>query len=292
MTHRAPAGRRSNRPGPDRPVAARPSRPRPIGPRRRAARSALAVGCLLGVLAAPPAQAQPGGASPTPGGAGDTVIVLINPNSNAEATRSMAELARAEAEGVAAVIERSNEGAPPLLTTPQDMRDAVPGVVAAGVEAARDERVAAIIVAAFSDPGLEELRAEVDVPVFGIGEEAFHEAARDGRAFGVVTVTPDEGLIESFRAKAAALGYEPQYRGVRVTPGDPTELVRSPDTLDEALAEAVRRSVEEDGAEAVIMGGGPLSAPAIRLQPRFDAPLVVAVNAAARAAVEAIRGSE
>ena len=35
------------------------------------------------------------------------------------------------------------------------------------------------------------------------------------------------------------------------------------------------------------MGGGPLSASAIRLQPQFDVPLVVAVNAAARAALEA-----
>lgn len=221
-------------------------------------------------------------------GADTPVIVLINPNSNADATRSMAELARREADGVAEVEERSNEGAPPLLTTPQDMIDAIPGVVEIGVEAAGDERVAAIIVSAFSDPGLEELRQAVDIPVFGIGEEVFHEAAEGGRSFGIVTVTPDEKLIASFRDKAEALGYADQYRGVRVTPGDPTELVQSPDRLDAALAEAVRTSVAEDGAEAVIMGGGPLSASALRLQPDFDVPLVVAVSAAARAAVEAI----
>ncbi|ALM54755.1 hydantoin racemase [Halomonas huangheensis] len=219
----------------------------------------------------------------------DHAIVLINPNSNAEATHSMAELARLETTGVASVIERSNTDAPPLLTTPQDMIDAAPGVVAIGVEAAEDERVAAIIVSAFSDPGLEELRAEVDIPVFGIGEEVFHEAARGEREFGIVTVTPDEALIESFRQKAASLGYEHLYRGVRVTPGDPNELVQSPDALDAALAKAVQASIEEDGAQAVIMGGGPLSASAFRLQPRFEVPLVVAVNAAARAAVAAIR---
>lgn len=216
-------------------------------------------------------------------------IVLINPNSNTNATKSMADLARLETEGVAEVVERSNMDAPPLLTTPQDMIDAVPGVVAIGVEAARDENVAAIIVSAFSDPGLEELRAQVDIPVFGIGEEVFHEAARGNREFGIVTVTPDEGLIESFRQKAASLGYEHLYRGVRVTPGDPLELVKSPEKLDAALAEAVKESIEKDSAKAVIMGGGPLSASALRLQPQFDVPLVVAVNAAARAAVKAIQ---
>ncbi|WP_222433795.1 aspartate/glutamate racemase family protein [Pistricoccus aurantiacus] len=219
----------------------------------------------------------------------DRIIVLINPNSNARATESMAELARRETQGIAKVVGKSNQDAPALLTTPQDMIDAAPGVVAIGVEAASNENVAAIIVSAFSDPGLEALRKEVDIPVFGIGEEVFHAAALGNRPFGIVTVTPDEGLIESFRKKAASLGYESLYRGVRVTPGDPLKLVESPEQLDTALAEAVKTSIEEDGAAAVIMGGGPLSASAFRLQPRFDVTLVVAVNAAARAAVEAIQ---
>ena len=66
-------------------------------------------------------------------------------------------------------------------------------------------------------------------------------------------------------------------------------MVESPEKLDAALARAVEESVEKDSAQAVIMGGGPLSASALRLQPQFDVPLVVAVNAAARAAVKAIQ---
>ncbi|WP_104491273.1 aspartate/glutamate racemase family protein [Paracoccus denitrificans] len=243
----------------------------------RARRWALAAGCAMGLLSGQ-APAQDAG----------RIIVLINPNSNEGATQSMAELAQAEVGDAATVEGRSNAGAPALLTTPEDMANAVPGVVAVGTEAASDPRVAALIVSAFSDPGLPELREAVDIPVFGIGEEVFHEAARDGRPFGIVTVTPDEDLIESFRQKAASLGYEAQYRGVRVTPGDPAELVQDPDRLDAALAEAVGQSVAEDGAEAVIMGGGPLSASAIRLQRQFEQPLVVAVNAAARAAAQRI----
>lgn len=223
------------------------------------------------------------------GGGSENIIVLINPNSNAEATKSMTDLARAEAKGIIQVEGRSNEGVPPLLTTPKDMENAVSGVVKIGIEAAKNNKVSAIIVSAFSDPGLEELRAKVDIPVFGIGEEVFHEAALNGRAFSIVTVTPDEDLIRSFREKAVSLGYEAQYRGVRVTPGDPTELVKSPKHLDAALAKAVKASIKEDGAEAVIMGGGPLSDSAIRLQPQFDVPLVVAVSAAARAAVKEIQ---
>lgn len=221
--------------------------------------------------------------------AASRTIVLINPNSSTGATHSMAELARMEVDGQASVEERSNEGAPALLTTPEDMENAIPGVVQIGTEVAARDDVVAIIVSAFSDPGLEELRAVVDIPVYGIGEEVFHEAASGGREFGIVTVTPDEGLIESFRQKAISLGYEDQYRGVRVTPGDPKVLVTSPEKLDAALAAAVQESIDEDGSSAVIMGGGPLSASAIRLQPQFDVPLVVAVNAAARAALRELQ---
>ncbi|MCT4331669.1 aspartate/glutamate racemase family protein [Paracoccus sp. YLB-12] len=219
-------------------------------------------------------------------------ILLINPNSNQTATQSMTELAAEAAGEDVTVLGKSNSQAPALLTTPQDMIDAVSGVVAIGQAAAEDPAIGAIIVAAFSDPGLEELRNAVDLPVFGIGEEVFHEAARDGRDFSIVTVTPNEDLIESFRQKAASLGYEAQYRGTRVTEGDPNELVQSPEKLDAALAKVFQVAVEQDNAQAVIMGGGPLSASALRLQPDFEVPLVVAVNAAARAAAAAIAAQD
>lgn len=171
--------------------------------------------------------------------------------------------------------------------TPEDMVQAATGVVEIGRQAAAEEGVVAIIVSAFSDPGLAQLRdALPDTAVVGIGEQAFHEAARDGRSFAIVTITPDPALIQSFRAKADELGYGKQFKGVRVTPGDPKELVEKPDQLDVALIEAVKQAVREDGAEAVIMGGSPLSAPAMRIQSRLDVPLVVAVMAATSAALK------
>lgn len=220
-----------------------------------------------------------------------STIVLINPNSHEDSTQSMVDLTEEEAGDQANVVGVSNEDAPPLLTTPHDMEDAASGVVDLGIEAAADDDVAAIIVSAFSDPGLEELRDEVDVPVFGIGEEAFHAAARDGREFGIVTITPDEDLVDSFQEKADSLGYADQYHGVQVTPGDPDDIVESPDELDEALADAVRESVSSDGSEAVIMGGGPLSEPALRIEDQFEEPLVVAVVAAVDAALEEVGGA-
>jgi Asp/Glu/hydantoin racemase len=244
-------------------------------------RSVFLAGCAAAVLMPFVAAAQQAPAN-------ERIIVLINPNSNAKTTASMTEIAAKATEGIATVEGKSNEGVPPLLTTPKDLADAVPGVVRIGVEAAKDDRVGAIIIAAFGDPGLAELRAAVDLPVFGIREQAFREAAKDGRPFGIATTTPDPGLLEAFRQTAVALGYGDQFRGTRATPGDPNELMnKSPEELDAALAEAVRASMA-DGAEAVIIGGGPLTASALRLQPQFDIPLVVPVIAAAQAAAREV----
>ncbi|HRO11239.1 aspartate/glutamate racemase family protein [Amaricoccus sp.] len=243
---------------------------------------ALLAGCALAALAPLAAAAEDAAA------ASDHIILLINPNSNEKTTQSMTEIA-ATATGGVTVEGKSNEGVPPLLTTPADLAAALPGVVRIGVEAAKDDRVGAIIVAAFGDPGLAELRAEVDLPVFGIREQAFREAAEGGRPFGIATTTPDPGLAEAFRQTAAALGYADQFRGTRATPGDPNALMaKSPEELDAALAEAVQASIA-DGAEAVIIGGGPLTASALRLQPQFDIPLVIPVIAAAQAAAEAVK---
>lgn len=217
-------------------------------------------------------------------------IVLINPNSNADATKSMADLARGVAGDRAEIVERTNTGVPALLTTPEDMVNATNGVVAIGQEVAAEPGVAAIIVSAFSDPGLPELRTALpDARVYGIGEAAFHEAAKGGRPFSIVTITPDERLIESFRLRADELGYAAQYHGVKVTPGDPKELVKDPAALDAALADAVQRAIDEDKVEAIIMGGGPLSAPAMRIQDRFSVPLVIAVAAATNSALDGIK---
>lgn len=240
------------------------------------ASAAVAVLCLAEASAA---QTAPLDDRPT--------IILINPNSNAAATESMTALAQEAAGNQARVIGRTNHDAPPLLTTPEDMVQAAIGVVEIGRQAAAEEGVVAVIVSAFSDPGLAPLRdALPDTPVVGIGEQAFHEAARGGRSFAIVTITPDPALIESFGIKAEELGYGKQFKGVRVTPGDPEELVEKPDQLDAALTEAVEQAVRENGAEAVIMGGGPLSAPAMRIQSRLDVPLVVAVTAATNAALK------
>ena len=114
----------------------------------------------------------------------------------------------------------------------------------------------------------------------GIGEAALVEAAAGGRRFAVVTTTP--GLADAIGARVASLGLGGRFTGTRLTCGDPLALMRNAGVLEEALALAVEAAVERDGAEAVVIGGGPLAVAARALRRRFSVEIVEPLPAAVR----------
>ncbi|MGW3376021.1 aspartate/glutamate racemase family protein [Streptomyces hydrogenans] len=214
-----------------------------------------------------------------------TLVALVNPNTNEATTAMMAAIARRtlrpedgyEVRGVTVAA------GPPMLVDEEVLRasaghvlDAVDRLLA-GPDG---DRVAAIVVSAFGDPGVEELRARTPVPVVGIAEAAMREAGADGRCFGIATTTP--GLAAAIDARAARLGRPGRYTGIRLTPGDPLRLAASPEEMTERLAAAVDLCVREDGAEAVVIGGGPLGEAAEALRYRFPVPVVGPIPAAGR----------
>lgn len=107
------------------------------------------------------------------------------------------------------------------------------------------------------------------------------EAAGQDRRFAVATTTP--GLAAAIGRAAA--GYGPLFRGVRLTPGDPAALTSDPAALQDALRRCCAEAIELDGAEAVVIGGGPLAAAARALRPLFAVPIIEPVPPAVRLAV-------
>jgi allantoin racemase len=213
-------------------------------------------------------------------------ILLINPNSSEATSEMMHSIALASAAGRLVVKTVTARRAPGMIVTPEQLAASAAEVVELGTAHGRD--CAGIIVSAFGDPGLAELRHKVAVPVVGICEASMIEASQGGRAFAVATSTPD--LIEAIDQRAHDLGLAHLYRGIRCTEGDPVALASDPALLTEALAGAVRASIEEDGAEAVIIGGGPLGQAAEKLRPRFDQPVLGSIPCAIERVIGLING--
>jgi len=207
-----------------------------------------------------------------------THILLINPNMSEATTAAMVAIAKAVAPHGTEISGATARRGPQMILQAEELRAAVPEVMEIGLAAAGD--IDGIIIGAFGDPGVAQLRRQVGVPVVGIAEASMQEAAQGKRRFGIATTTP--ALVEIIAAYAGRLGLADLYAGVRLTSGDPLELVADPPLLVEALAEAARRSFECDEAEAVVIGGGPLGQAATAVAARFTTPIIAPVPAAVR----------
>lgn len=204
------------------------------------------------------------------------VVRLVNPNSSEAATGRMLAAARGAAPGWLAIEGRTTAAAPPLIVDEAGADRAEAAVVA---EAAAGGHGDGVILSAFVDPGLARLTGLLDVPVVGIGEASLREAAAVGR-FSVVLTTP--GLTGMVCRYAAALGVADRLASVPGTTGDPATLMADAGRLLAALDELVRQAVSRDGAQAVVIGGGPLADAARTLAATAPVPLVEPVPAAVR----------
>lgn len=205
-------------------------------------------------------------------------ILLINPNASEATTAMMADIAQRSAPAPWQILPRTAGKGPLMIVNAAELAQAALEVEDCWREAPSD--CAGVIISAFGDPGLERLRALSAVPVVGIAEASMLEAASGGRRFGVATVTPD--LVEPIAGRVAAVGLAHLYTGIRLTEGDPRALSGDAQALEAALAQAVQRCVDEDGAQAVIIGGGPLGQAAIALAERLDLPVIAPIPAAVR----------
>jgi allantoin racemase len=204
-------------------------------------------------------------------------VLLINPNSSEKTTAMMHGILRASLPTAIAMTSVTARGGPSMIISEAELAIAAAEVLLIG--RAHATKVSAIIVGAFGDPGLDALRRAVALPVIGLGEASMRLAANGGRRFGVATTTP--GFERSIEQAVERLGLTASFTGTRLTPGHPLTLANDAKQQEEELAQAVRACIERDGADAVVIGGGPLSAAAASLAPRFAVPVISAVEAAA-----------
>ena len=206
-------------------------------------------------------------------------ILVINPNSSKATTSMMVNIAADEAPAGVAVSGLTAQRAPLMIVNQQEL-DAAALEVEATWRSAQTQGWSGVIISAFGDPGVHQVRRTTDLPVVGICESSMLEAAEGGRRFGIATVTPD--LADAINGKAHELGLAGLFTGIRLTAGDPRALTADPQALEAALAQAVRQCIEQDQAEAVIIGGGPLGQVALQLAPRFQVPVIAPISAAVR----------
>lgn len=206
-------------------------------------------------------------------------IALLNPNTNTEATRLMLESAQRVLPHWARVEGRTAPRGTPLITNNAALDAAAQVVATYGCEVAA-EGFDVVVVAGFGDPGLQVLRALLPIPVVGIAEAGIREAGAGGRRYSIVTITHD--LHASLQRSAFDYGHGSNLASIRFTQGDPLLLANNAQALELALLHTSQQAITHDGAQAIVIGGGPLARAANAIAPQLSVPLIEPVAAAMR----------
>lgn len=221
-----------------------------------------------------------------------TRLVLVNPNTSRAATEAMVAIAEAASSDALSIEGMTAPFGAQLIADEAALAEAGRAVLSL-VPALRRSPAEGVIVSAFADPGIRELRGSLDIPVTGIAEAGMAAAGQGGRRFAVVTTTP--GLIRAIARAVDLYGHETNFVGTFLTEGDPAEVMADPDILVSALERACRSAVLDGGAEAIVIGGGPLAEAARTLAAPSGVPVIepvpAAVHLARRRAIRA-RSSE
>lgn len=136
----------------------------------------------------------------------------------------------------------------------------------------------AVLIGCFGDPGLMALRESSPVPVTGLAEAAFIEAARHGR-YAIVTGGPRWGPM--LQRLAQALGQAQQLAGIHTVAPTGAQLAADPVAARVLLAQACRDASRQLGVQAVILGGAGLAGMAGAVQAEVAIPVIDSVVAGA-----------
>jgi allantoin racemase len=145
--------------------------------------------------------------------------------------------------------------------------------------ASAEARPDAVLIGCFGDPGLMALRESSPVPVTGLAEAAFIEAARHGR---YAVVTGGERWGPMLQRLAQALGQTQQLAGIHTVAPTGAQLAADPVTAKRMLGQACRDAANQLGVQAVILGGAGLAGMAAAVQPHVPVPVIDSVTAGAR----------
>jgi len=208
-------------------------------------------------------------------------ILVINPNTSESMTahirRALNRIKRPDTELTVVCAERG----PETIESAYDEALAIPSTLDL-VKKANREGYDAIIIACFSDPGLDAAKEISEIPVIGIEESTLHMAAVLGAKFSIMTARRER--IPSKEEHVRIRGLEQFLASVRSLDLSVAETDAEPRKTKRRVLEVARKAVEEDGAEVIILGCAGMAGYALEIESKLHAkvldPTAVALKTA------------
>lgn len=208
-------------------------------------------------------------------------LLVLNPNTTAAMTQSIAACARSVAQPGTQIVGRNPETGPASIEGADDHARCLQPMLA---EIARGERDGcdATIIACFDDPGLVAARRLAAGPVIGIAQAAMQGAAIVAARFGVVTtVDPAVPVIEDLVVRYGATH---SCVAVRAAGVPVLSLEQATAAIYTRVRDCAERMLLDDGADAIVLGCAGMSALGPRLARDLAVPIIDGVAIAVKTA--------
>ncbi len=178
-------------------------------------------------------------------------IFVINPNSSESVTSHLSEtLNRIKRDDCELTVVCPEHG-PVSIESAYDETLAAYQIMPL-VKKANDEGYDAIVLACFSDPGLDAAKELSTIPVVGIEESTLHMAALLGHKFSVMTGMARRIPTREFHALLR--GVDTFYGSSPALNMSVLEMDSDPAKAKARIIEVARKAVTEDRAEVIILG--------------------------------------
>lgn len=209
-------------------------------------------------------------------------ILVVNPNSTASMTAKIGRAAQSVASPGTEILAVNPPDTPASIEGYVDEALCLPGLLATiGRHAgpAVDGDVAGTVIACFDDPGLDAARALTARPVVGVCEAAVRMATLVAGRFSIVTTTSRS--VPAIEHLAQRYGVAGRCR-VRAAAVPVLALEEPGSDARRRVAEEIARALEEDGAEAIVLGCAGMADLARDYAAEFGVPVIDGVTAAVK----------
>ncbi|HSB07136.1 MAG TPA: AroM family protein [Thermodesulfobacteriota bacterium] len=178
-------------------------------------------------------------------------IMVINPNTSERMTNHIREeLSQIKRPDTELTVLCPDQG-PETIESAYEEAHAIPPTLEL-VTRANEEGYDAVILACFSDPGLEAAKEVSEILVIGIEESTLHMAAMLGARFSIMT--PRQERIPARKEHVHTRGMDHFLASVRSLDLSVAETEADPKKTKRRVLKVAKEAVKEDGAEVIILG--------------------------------------
>ncbi|MEM7683652.1 MAG: aspartate/glutamate racemase family protein [Pseudomonadota bacterium] len=211
-------------------------------------------------------------------------ILVINPNSNADVTQGISDALEGFRFTEGPQIECLTLAEGPFGIESQLHSDSVILPLVKLVQSRPD--AGGIVIACYSDPGIDAVRSVATCPVFGIQESGTLMAMARGDRFGVIALS-DRSIARHMRYLRRMQVID-RLAGERAADLTVAESASDGDTF-ETLVAAGRLLRDQDDADAIILGCAGMARHRAALEAELGVPVIDPTQAAVAMALGAIR---